>query len=104
KRGHGSFDEQAVNAADAVVSMPDSMDDVTAAGFAIAYGTAYGALRWAGRLEAGETLVVHGAAGGVGLATVECGRALGARVTATARGAKHPAVAREPGAEAVIDP
>jgi NADPH2:quinone reductase len=79
------------------------MDDVTAAGFAIAYGTAYGALCWAGRLQAGETLVVHGAAGGVGLATVECGRALGARVIASARGADHLAVAAARGADATID-
>jgi len=101
--GHGGFAELAVCPADAVVRLPESIDDVTAAGFAIAYGTAYGALCWAGRLEAGETLVVHGAAGGVGLATVECGRALGARVIATARGPDHLAVAREHGAEAVID-
>ena len=47
--------------------------------------------------------MVHGAAGGVGLATVECGRALGARVIATARGAEHLAVAQAHGAEAVID-
>jgi NADPH2:quinone reductase len=54
-------------------------------------------------VRAGETLVVHGAAGGVGLATVECGRALGARVIATARGADHLAIAREHGAAATID-
>jgi NADPH2:quinone reductase len=101
--GHGGFAEAAVCSVDNVVRLPASMDDVTAAGFAIAYGTAYGALCWAGRLQAGETLVVHGAAGGVGLATVECGRALGARVIATARGADHLAVAAAHGAEAVID-
>ncbi|MGH6900777.1 MAG: alcohol dehydrogenase catalytic domain-containing protein, partial [Geminicoccaceae bacterium] len=86
---HGGFAEAAVCPMDAVVRLPETMDDVIAAGFAIAYGTAYGALCWAGRLQAGETLVVHGAAGGVGLATVECGRVLGARVIATARGADH---------------
>ena len=101
--GHGGFAEAAVCSAEDVVRLPDSMDDVTAAGFAIAYGTAYGALCWAGRLQAGETLVVHGAAGGVGLATVECGRALGARVIASARGADHLAVASEHGAAATID-
>jgi NADPH2:quinone reductase len=100
---HGGFAELAVCPVGAVVALPETMDDVTAAGFAIAYGTAYGALSWAGRLAAGETLVVHGAAGGVGLATVECGRVLGARVIATARGADHLAVASEHGAEAVID-
>jgi NADPH2:quinone reductase len=89
--------------AEAIVRLPESIDDITAAGFAVAYGTAYGALCWAGRLQAGETLVVHGAAGGVGLATVECGRMLGARVIATARGADHLAVASAHGAAAVID-
>jgi NADPH2:quinone reductase len=100
---HGGFAELAVCPASAVVPLPETIDDVSAAGFAIAYGTAYGALTWAARLGAGETLVVHGAAGGVGLATVECGRVLGARVIATARGADHLAVAREHGAAAVID-
>jgi NADPH:quinone reductase len=99
----GGFAEAAVCSVEDVVRLPDSIDDVTAAGFAIAYGTAYGALCWAGRLRAGETLVVHGAAGGVGLAAVECGRALGARVIATARGEGHIAVAREHGAAATID-
>ncbi len=99
----GGFAEEAVTAAGNVVRLPDSIDDVTAAGFAIAYGTAYGALVWAARLQPGETLLVHGAAGGVGLATVECGRALGARVIASARGAEHLEVARGHGAEALID-
>jgi NADPH2:quinone reductase len=101
--GHGGFAEMAVCPADGVVRLPESIDDITAAGFAVAYGTAYGALCWAGRLQAGETLVVHGAAGGVGLATVECGRVLGSRVIATARGADHLAVASNHGAAAVID-
>jgi NADPH2:quinone reductase len=101
--GHGGFAELAVCPAEAVVRLPESMDDVTAAGFAIAYGTAYGALSWAARLVPGETLVVHGAAGGVGLATVECGRVLGARVIASARGAEHLAIAMAHGAEAAVD-
>jgi NADPH2:quinone reductase len=100
---HGGFAELAVCPASAVARLPETIDELTAAGFAIAYGTAYGALTWAARLGAGETLVVHGAAGGVGLATVECGRVLGARVIATARGADHLTVARERGASAVID-
>jgi NADPH:quinone reductase len=99
----GGFAEEAVTAASNVVRLSDSIDYVTAAGFAIAYGTAYGALVWAGRLQAGETLLVHGAAGGGGLATVECGVALGARVIATARGTAHLEVARAHGAEALID-
>ncbi len=100
---HGGFAEEVVTAASNVVRLPDSIDYVTAAGFAIAYGTAYGALVWAGRLRPSETLLVHGAAGGVGLAAVECGRALGARVIATARGAEHLEVASAHGADALID-
>ncbi|MDH3664239.1 MAG: NADPH:quinone oxidoreductase family protein [Alphaproteobacteria bacterium] len=100
---HGGFAEYAVARGDEVVALPDGVDDVTAAGFAIAYGTAYGALQWATRLGSGETLVVHGAAGGVGLATVECGRALGANVIGTARGAARLEVVRAHGADHVID-
>jgi NADPH2:quinone reductase len=100
---HGGFAEEVVTSAANVVRLPDSIDDPTAAGFAVAYGTAYGALTWAARLQPEETLVVHGAGGGVGLATVECGHALGARVIATARGAAHLAAASAHGADAVID-
>ena len=100
---HGGFAEQAIAPASQVVRLPDSVDDLTAAGFAVAYGTAHGALTWAGRLRMGETLVVHGAAGGVGLAAVECGKILGARVIATARGRERLSVAEAHGADAVID-
>ncbi len=100
---HGAFAEAVVVRASQVVHLPDEIDYVTAASLPIAYGTAYGALAWAGRLQPAETLVVHGAAGGVGLATVECGHAMGARVIATARGAARLEVAKAHGAEAVID-
>ena len=100
---HGGFAEAAVTAADNVVRLPDEVDDVAAASLPIAYGTAYGALCWSGRLQAGETLMVHGAGGGVGLAAVECGHVLGARVIATARGAAHLDAARAHGADHVID-
>jgi NADPH2:quinone reductase len=100
---HGAFAEQAVARADDVVLLPDDMDEVTAAGFAIAYGTAHGALRWRAGLHAGETLVVHGAGSGVGLTAVECGKAIGAVVIATARGAEKLEVARAHGADHVID-
>jgi NADPH:quinone reductase len=96
---HGGFAEAVVTRAANVVRLPESIDYPTAAGFAIAYGTAYGALCWAGRLQAGETLLVHGAAGGVGLATIECGRELGARVIATARGPERLSVAKAHGAD-----
>ncbi len=101
--GHGGFAEQAIARVDDVVPIPNSMDFATAAGFAIAYGTAYGALVWRAALHSAETLLVHGAAGGVGLTTVECGKAMGARVIATARGAEHLAVARAHGADEAID-
>jgi NADPH2:quinone reductase len=100
---HGGFAEEVLAAASDLVTLPDEIGYVDAAALGIAYGTAYGALCWATTLRAGETLVVHGAAGGVGLATVECAKALGAKVIATARGAAHLAVAREHGADEVID-
>ena len=101
--GHGAFAEQAVARAEDVVLLPDDMDEVTAAGFAIAYGTAHGALRWRAELHAGETLVVHGAGSGVGLTAVECGKAIGATVIATARGDEKLEVARAHGADHVLD-
>lgn len=101
--GHGAFAEQAVARAEDVVPLPEDLDEVTAAGFAIAYGTAHGALRWRADLHAGETLLVHGAGSGVGLTAVECGKAIGATVIATARGEEKLAVARAHGADHVID-
>jgi NADPH:quinone reductase len=100
---HGGFAQVAVTAAERVVRLPDEVDDVAAASLPIAYGTAYGALCWSGRLQAGETLMVHGAGGGVGLAAVECGHVLGATVIATARGAAHLDAARSRGADHLID-
>ncbi|MCB1885643.1 MAG: NADPH:quinone oxidoreductase family protein [Geminicoccaceae bacterium] len=100
---HGAFAEAAIARADDVVPLPETMDDATAAGFAIVYGTAYGALAWRAGLLPGETLLVHGAASGVGLAAVECGKAMKARVIATARGEARLRVAAEHGADAVID-
>ncbi|HVO04242.1 MAG TPA: NADPH:quinone oxidoreductase family protein [Candidatus Cybelea sp.] len=100
---HGAFAEQAmVRAADAV-PIPSGMDPVTAGGFVIAYGTSHGALAWKARLQEGELLLVHGAAGGVGLTAVEIGKALGARVMATAGGAEKCAIAKAHGADWTID-
>lgn len=100
---HGGFAGQAlVRAADAV-PIPPGMDPVTAGGFVIAYGTSYGALVWKARLQSGELLLVHGAAGGVGLTAVEIGKAIGATVIATAGGADKCAVARAHGADWTID-
>ncbi len=100
---HGAFAEVArVRAVDAV-RVPDTMPAEVAAGFPIAYGTAYGALAWRAALRPGETLLVNGAAGGVGLTAVEVGRAMGASVIASARGAARLALACDHGAEITVD-
>ena len=101
--GSGGFAESALAQAHNVFAIPEAMDFVTAAGFAITYGTALGALVWRAALEPGELLLVHGAAGGVGLAAVEVGKVLGATVIATARGADKLAVAEAHGADYLID-
>jgi NADPH2:quinone reductase len=100
---HGGFAGQAIVRAADAVPIPAGMDPVVAGGLVIAYGTSYGALVWKARLEAGELLLVHGAAGGVGLTAVEIGKALGAKVIATAGGSEKCAVAREHGADWTID-
>ena len=79
------------------------MDFVTAAGFSVAYGTAHLALTHRGQLRSGETLLVTGAGGGVGLAAVEVGKWLGARVIAAAGGADKLKIASEHGADDLID-
>ncbi len=99
----GGFAEQAVAQAADVHVIPPSMDFVTAAGFVIAYGTSHHGLTAKGHLRPGETLLVHGAAGGVGLTAVEIGRALGATVIATAGGPDKVAVALAHGATHGID-
>jgi NADPH2:quinone reductase len=100
--GGAYAEEIAINAA-AVVPIPDAMDFVTAAAFPVAYGTSHFALTHRGSLKPGETLLVLGAAGGVGLTAVEIGRRLGARVIAAAGGPEKLAVAREHGADELID-
>jgi NADPH2:quinone reductase len=100
--GGGYAEEIAINA-DAVVPIPDAMDYVTAAAFPVAYGTSHFALTHRGHLKAGDNLLVLGAAGGVGLTAVEIGKQLGARVIAAAGGPEKLAVAREHGADELID-
>ncbi len=85
------------------VTLPDSMPFETAAGFQIAYGTSHLALGHRANLQPQETLVVLGAAGGVGLTAVEIGKKMGARVIACARGADRLAVAARAGADLGID-
>jgi len=99
----GGYAEEIVINADAVVPIPDSMDFVTAAAFPVAYGTSHFALTHRGHLKPGETLLVLGAAGGVGLTAVEIGKQLGARVIAAAGSPEKLAVAREHGADELID-
>lgn len=86
-----------------VTRLPDAIGFTEAAGFPIAYGTSHLALTHKARLQPGETLLVTGAAGGVGLTAVEIGKRLGARVIASARGAERLEVARAAGADVLID-
>ncbi|CAA7625064.1 NADPH:quinone reductase [Magnetospirillum sp. LM-5] len=99
----GAFAEQAVADVTDVYHLPDQLDFVTAAGFPVAYGTSHLGLKVKAGLKAGEVLVVHGAAGGVGLTAVEIGRALGATVIGTAGGPDKVKVALEHGADHGID-
>ena len=99
----GGYAEAAVAPAAVTVRIPDSMPCETAAGFMVAYGTAHIGLERRARLRRGETLLVHGAGGGVGLAAVEVGKAMGAKVIATAGSEDKRALARAHGADHVID-
>ena len=101
--GHGGYAEEVIVDATSVVALPEEMDFETAAGFPITYGTSYHALKDRGQLRSGETLLVLGAAGGVGLAGVEIGKIMGARVIACASSDEKLALAREHGADALIN-
>jgi len=101
--GRGAFAEQAALPARAAYRIPDGVSFDDAAAMPTVYPTSYLALVDRANLRAGETLLVHAAAGGVGLAAVQIGKALGARVIATAGGADKLEVARQAGADVVID-
>ncbi|MCV2888165.1 NADPH:quinone oxidoreductase family protein [Ruegeria aquimaris] len=101
--GQGGLAEQGVFSADRAVKLPDAMSFEHAAAFLIAYGTSHMALDHRARLQPGETLLVTGAAGGVGLTAVEIGKLMGARVIAHARGAEKLEIARQAGADLLID-
>jgi NADPH2:quinone reductase len=101
--GAGGFADYAVANAAACVPVPDSMTDVEAAAFQVAYGTSHVALGYKAGLKPGERLLVLGAAGGVGLTAVEIGKLMGAEVIAVARGAARLEKAREMGADHLID-
>ena len=101
--GWGSFAEQVAVPAYNVLPMPAGMDFTTAAAFSMTYGTSMHALKQRGNLQAGETLLVLGASGGVGLAAVEIGKAMGATVIAAASSAEKLAVAKAAGADHLIN-
>jgi len=99
----GAFAALAVVPVERLLRLPDDMPMEVAAGFQVAYGTSHLALTHAAALRPGETVLVTGAAGGVGLTAVEIAARLGARVIAQVRGAEKAALVREAGASEVID-
>jgi len=99
----GGYAEQLVAQASRVVPIPDGMDFPAASAYVLAYGTSLYALKDRAKLAAGETLLVLGAAGGVGIAAVQIGKALGAHVIAAASSQDKLALCREHGADATID-
>ncbi len=101
--GYGGLAEAGVFAAERAVPLPHDMSYVDAAAFLVAYGTSHVALTHKARLRPGETLLVLGAAGGVGLTAVEIGKLMGARVIAVACGAEKLKVAQAAGADHLID-
>lgn len=100
--GHGGMAEQVVLEATRAAPMPDAMPFEVAAAFVLTYGTSQHALKDRARLRPGETLLVLGAAGGVGLAAVELGKAYGARVVAAVSSPEKAALATAHGADATL--
>jgi NADPH2:quinone reductase len=101
--GQGGLAEFGCFDAARAVKIPDSMGWTDAAALQIAYGTSHVALDHRARLQSGETLLVLGAAGGVGLTAVEIGKLMGATVVACARGADKLQAAKQAGADHLID-
>jgi NADPH:quinone reductase len=99
----GAYAEFAVMNAGSVFMAPESLDDAEAAAFFITYQTGWFGLHRRARLAAGETLLVHAAAGGVGSGAVQLGKAAGARVIGVVGGERKAAVARALGADVVVD-
>ncbi|GHB74718.1 oxidoreductase [Streptomyces umbrinus] len=100
---YGGFAEYAVADAAAMLPAPEALDDAESAALHIGYQTGWFGLHRRARLEAGETLLVHAAAGGVGSAAVQLGKAAGAKVIGVVGGADKAAVARELGCDVVVD-
>ena len=101
--GHGGFAEAALAPATAVVPVPEGVAPEVAAALSYAYGTTLHALRDRGRLRAGETVLVLGAAGGVGLAAVQVAKLMGARVIAAASSAAKLELCRQAGADSLLE-
>lgn len=101
--GFGALAEYACVPAAVCVAVPDQMTASHAAAFLIAYGTSHVGLDYKARLQPGERLLVLGASGGVGLTAVELGKLMGAEVVAVARGAEKLEIARQAGADHLID-
>jgi len=101
--GYGAFAEEVKTESRRVLPLPHGMDFASAAAFGLTYATSEHALTDRGALKAGETLLVLGAAGGVGIAAIEIGKALGARVIACASTRDKLAVCRAHGADETID-
>jgi NADPH2:quinone reductase len=99
----GGMAEQVCAPASSMIPIPDSMDYATAAGFMLTYGTAYHALKQRAQLQPGETVLVLGAAGGVGLAAVELAHLMGAKVIAAASSTDKLELAKKYGAEYSIN-
>ena len=101
--GLGAFAEFAAVPVRSIRKIPENMDFATAAAFPMVYTTSYHALKQRGRLQVGETLLVLGAGGGVGMAAVELGKIMGARVIAAAGSEEKLAFAKKLGADELID-
>jgi NADPH2:quinone reductase len=101
--GLGGFAEAVVAKAAGLIAIPPELDDATAASFTLVYGTSHHAVIDRGELKAGQTMLVLGAAGGVGLAAVEIGKAIGARVIACASTDEKLAVCKAHGADVLIN-
>ena len=101
--GHGGFAEEVLAEAAQLIPMPKGMDFTIASAFVLTYGTSHYALKDRAQLKPGETLLVLGAAGGVGLAAVEIGKVMGARVIAAASSDEKLAVCKQHGADELIN-
>lgn len=102
-QGTGGYAEEVVVRALNVRPIPASLGFAEATQFPTLYPTAYGALRWRAALKPGETLLVHGAAGGTGITAIEVGKAMGARVIATVSSPAKAEAVRAHGADHAID-